>query len=42
MPRLPSGLRDKWQRLQNGTMLFTEAQAGRVAEVDPQGRMVWE
>lgn len=35
-------VRGKWQGLQNGNMLLTEAQAGRVAEVDPQGRTVWE
>lgn len=32
----------KWQRLDNGNMLLTEAQAGRVVEVDPEGRTVWE
>lgn len=32
----------KWQKLENGNMLLTEAQAGRVAEVAPDGSTVWE
>ena len=32
----------KWQRLANGNLLLTEAQAGRVVEVDSAGRTVWE
>jgi hypothetical protein len=32
----------KWQRLGNGNLLLVEAQAGRVAEVDSAGRLVWE
>lgn len=32
----------KWQQLANGNMLLTEAQAGRIAEVAPDGRTVWE
>ncbi|MEF8796217.1 MAG: arylsulfotransferase family protein [Salinivenus sp.] len=32
----------KWQQLANGHLLLTEAQAGRVAEVDSAGRTVWE
>ena len=32
----------KWQRLDNGNMLLTEAQAGRVVEVGPEGQTVWE
>lgn len=32
----------KWQLLENGNMLLTEAQAGRVVEVTPDGRTVWE
>lgn len=35
-------IRGKWQALENGNMLLTEAQAGRVVEVDPEGRTVWE
>lgn len=32
----------KWQLLDNGNMLLTESQAGRVVEVAPDGRTVWE
>lgn len=32
----------KWQQLPNGNMLLTEAKAGRVVEVAPDGRTVWE
>jgi len=32
----------KWQQLANGNLLLTEAQAGRVVEVDSAGRTVWE
>jgi hypothetical protein len=32
----------KWQQLDNGNMLLTEARAGRVVEVAPDGRTVWE
>lgn len=32
----------KWQQLENGNMLLTEARAGRVVEVGPDGRTVWE
>jgi hypothetical protein len=35
-------VRGKHQHLSNGNLLLTEAQAGRVAEVDPEGRTVWE
>lgn len=35
-------VKGKWQFLDNGDLLLTEAQAGRVVEVDPQGRTVWE
>jgi hypothetical protein len=31
----------KWQRLANGNLLLTEAQAGRVVEVAPTGETVW-
>lgn len=31
-----------WQRLDNGNMLLTESQAGRVLEVTAAGRTVWE
>jgi len=34
--------RGKWQRLANGNMLLTEANAGRVLEVTPDGRTVWK
>jgi len=37
-----TGLRGKWQHLDNGNMLLTEAEAGRVVEVDSTGRTVWE
>ena len=32
----------KWQKLENGNMLLTEAQKGRVIEVSPNGKNVWE
>lgn len=32
----------KWQRLENGNLLLTESAAGRIVEVDPTGRTVWE
>jgi hypothetical protein len=32
----------KWQQLRNGNMLLTESKAGRVVEVAPDGRTVWE
>lgn len=32
----------KWQMLPNGNLLLTEGQAGRVVEVSPDGRTVWE
>jgi hypothetical protein len=32
----------KWQKLANGNMLLTESVAGRVVEVAPDGRTVWE
>jgi hypothetical protein len=32
----------KHQRLENGNRLVTEARAGRVFEIDPGGRIVWE
>jgi hypothetical protein len=32
----------KWQQLDNGNMLLTEAAAGRVLEVDSTGQTVWE
>lgn len=32
----------KWQQLENGNMLLTETRAGRVVEVTPNGRTVWE
>lgn len=32
----------KWQRLKNGNLLLTEARVGRVVEVAPDGRTVWE
>jgi hypothetical protein len=34
--------RGKWKRLENGNMLLTEATTGRVVEVSPNGRAVWE
>lgn len=32
----------KWQKLENGNLLLTESVAGRVVEVAPDGRTVWE
>lgn len=48
--RFPTSLSDpfytdamgKWQQLPNDNMLLTEAKAGRVVEVAPDGRTVWE
>lgn len=37
-----TSVRGKWQRLANGNLLLTEAEAGRVVEVSPEGRTVWE
>ena len=34
--------RGAWQRLANGNLLLTESSAGRVVEVAPDGRTVWE
>lgn len=34
--------RGKWQRLDNGNLLLTEEAAGRIVEVAPDGRTVWE
>lgn len=31
-----------WQALENGNLLLTESQAGRLIEVTPDGRTVWE
>lgn len=35
-------VRGKWQRLDNGNLLLTESAAGRIVEVAPDGRTVWE
>lgn len=32
----------KWQQLDNGDLLLTEARAGRIMEVTPGGRTVWQ
>jgi hypothetical protein len=32
----------KWQHLDNGNLLLTESQAGRIVEVAPDGGTVWE
>lgn len=37
-----TSVRGKWQRLENGNMLLTESAAGRVVEVTPDGRTVWD
>jgi hypothetical protein len=34
--------RGKWQMLENGNMLLVESEAGRLLEVGPDGRTVWE
>lgn len=34
--------RGNWQLLDNGNLLITESTAGRVAEVDAHGELVWE
>lgn len=35
-------VRGKWQLLENGNLLLTEAMAGRVVEVGPDGGTIWE
>lgn len=35
-------IQGKWQQLENGNLLLTEAKAGRVVEVTPEGQTVWE
>ena len=37
-----TGKMGKHERLANGNMLITEAEAGRAFEVTPEGRVVWE
>jgi len=37
-----TGIRGKWQQLENGNLLLTEAAVGRVVEVAPDGRTLWE
>lgn len=32
----------KWQKLRNGNMLLTEGRPGRLVEIAPDGRTVWE
>jgi hypothetical protein len=32
----------KWQQLESGNLLLTETKAGRVVEVAPDGRTMWE
>lgn len=34
--------RGKWEQLDNGNLLLTEEEAGRIVEVDLDGRTVWE
>jgi hypothetical protein len=40
--RFYTHIQGKWQHLKNGNMLLTESTAGRVMEVGPDGRIVWE
>ena len=37
-----TGVMGKWQLLENGNLLLTEATAGRIVEVAPTGSTVWE
>lgn len=37
-----SAIMGRWQELQNGNLLITEGNAGRVLEVDSSGEVVWE
>lgn len=37
-----TGIRGKWEKLDNGNLLLAESAAGRVVEVAPDGRTVWE
>lgn len=37
-----TSVRGKWQQLENGNLLLTEAAAGRILEVTPEGESVWE
>lgn len=41
-PFFYTGTQGKWQHLENGNMLLTETNAGRVLEVDSTGEEVWE
>ena len=40
--RMYSNIRGKHQKLANGNLLITEAEAGRLLEVDGNGEIVWE
>lgn len=35
-------VRGKWQQLENGNLLLVESETGRVVEVAPDGRTLWE
>lgn len=37
-----TSVRGKWQLLENGNLLLVESEVGRVVEVAPDGRTVWE
>jgi hypothetical protein len=41
-PTFYSGTRGANQRLSNGHTLITDSDSGRVFEIDPQGRVVWD
>lgn len=40
--RFYTGTQGDWQQLDNGHYLLTESRAGRIVEVAPDGRTVWE
>jgi hypothetical protein len=42
LERFSTSHKGKWEMLGNGNMLLTEEEAGRVVEVSPKGKLVWE
>ena len=42
LDRFSTGHKGMWQMLENGNMLLTEEETGRVIEVSEEGKLVWE
>jgi hypothetical protein len=42
LDRFYSSHRGKWQKLENGNLLLTEEETGRILEVSSNGKPVWE